>query len=268
MSDTSNSDFLLIFQARLRWAIKEKGWSARHTSEKAGLNESSVKKVLSSTKGTPNGDTVLKLAKALDVKYNWLMPDPDEIEAEEILAARKTAELLAQSRRLKGDRKAKILDKSNQLLEVFDPSEKFENNDDLIFDEGGNTRKATEGATIVHLVGYVGGDDGFTPFEDSITQILEAPAGTKSGTEAVEVWGDSMSPAFPQGTVLYYSQIAHPIAYYIGRPVIVELYDGRRLFKYLQKGKPGHYSLQSGDGTFIEENIKLKTVYPIDLVKY
>ena len=118
------------------------------------------------------------------------------------------------------------------------------------------------------MVGYVGGDEGFTPFEDGITKTVDAPAGTKEGTEAVEVWGNSMAMAFPQGTLLLYSQIAHPIMYYIGKPVIVDLFDGRRLFKYLQKGKPGHYSLQSGDGTMVAENIKLKTVYPIDSVIY
>jgi len=141
--------------------------------------------------------------------------------------------------------------------------------DGAIYDEGPRSRPAIKPAVIVHLVGYVGGADGFIPFDDGVTQLLEAPPGTKEGTEAVEIWGDSMAPAFPAGAQLFYSQIAHPIPFYVGRPVIVELADGRKLFKFLLKGsKPGLYSLQSADGTIIETDIKLQTVYPIDMVKF
>lgn len=266
--DKNNDDLLLVFKTRLRWAMAQRSWSARHTSLSAGLSDSAVKKVLAND-GWPNGNTVLKLATALNTKPDWLMPGSEHISDEEIAAAKKSSQLLIESRSLKGSEKSDAIERSLKIIDLARDNYEFTIHEDAeIYDEGHGRRPATKDAAIVHLVGYVGGADGFEPFEDSITQILEAPAGTKEGTEAVEIWGDSMAPAFPSGTILFYSQIAHPISFYLGKPVIAELRDGRKLFKFLQKGrKTGLYSLQSGDGTMIED-VKLKTVYPIDMAKY
>lgn len=249
--------------------MAQQSLSARRTSNLAGLSDSAVKKILAS-KGWPNGNTVFKLAKALNTKSDWLMPSPEHISPEEISAAKKCMRLIDDSKHLKRGAKLEIIEAALKELDIAREPIDFTTHENAeIYDEGQGNRQAITGSVIVHLVGYVGGNEGFTPFEDNVQQVLEAPAGTKAGTEAVEIWGDSMAPAFPAGTILFYSQIAYPIYYYIDRPVIVELSDGRRLFKYLKKGtKPGYYSLISGDGSIIESDVKLKTVYPVDMVKY
>lgn len=65
----------LGWKTRLRALLKERGWTSRELAERAGLrSETHVASLLSrSGPRSPNGDTLVQLARALGVSSDWLM---------------------------------------------------------------------------------------------------------------------------------------------------------------------------------------------------
>lgn len=70
---------------------------------------------------------------------------------------------------------------------------------------------------------------------------------------AFEVTGDSMLPLAASGDILFFAPPIPPTDL-VGRECIVELDDGRRLFKRLRRGsRPGLYDLESYNASIIED---------------
>ena len=79
---------------------------------------------------------------------------------------------------------------------------------------------------------------------------------------AFEIEGFSMPPARPGWVVVFRNQNTDP-AELIGYPVLVDLDDGRRLFKILRRGyEPQRWNLESWDGSEPIENVVLTACLP------
>lgn len=97
----------------------------------------------------------------------------------------------------------------------------------------------------VPLVGRVGAGAAVIPFDSQEEQMVDAPAETKPNTVAVAVLGNSMFPAYEDGTILYYSEKLPPHDM-VNRRCIIELEDGRMFVKVLRQGsRSGLWTLQS-----------------------
>lgn len=120
----------------------------------------------------------------------------------------------------------------------------------------------------VRLVGRVGAGAAVIPFDEPDEQYVEAPAGTKPNTVAVEVLGDSMHPAFEDGTYLFYSEQRQPEDL-VNKRCIMELEDGRMFVKVLRQGsRPGLWDLQSLNSLYADiKDETVKWAARIDWVK-
>lgn len=107
-----------------------------------------------------------------------------------------------------------------------------------------------EGASIperyVKLVGRVGAGQAVMAIADNDeTHTAPAPSDALPSTVAVEVSGDSMFPAFEEGTILYYSRLLPPREM-VNRRAVVQLGDGRIFVKIVRPGTtPNTWTLQS-----------------------
>jgi len=100
----------------------------------------------------------------------------------------------------------------------------------------GDDQPANDGGTwTVPMRGYVGAASAFTPFGDIYDEI-QTTFKPEPTTEAVMLDGNSMEPAFPHGTLIFYSVMDEHVERYVGRVCIAQLADGRVLFKILNKG--------------------------------
>lgn len=98
---------------------------------------------------------------------------------------------------------------------------------------------------MVRLQGRVGAGQAIEPFDDDQDQWVEAPSDAQPTTEAVEVDGESMLPAYEPGTILYYSKTLPPHEM-VNRRAVVKLADGGMLVKVLRRGSaPDLWTLQS-----------------------
>ncbi len=98
---------------------------------------------------------------------------------------------------------------------------------------------------MVPLKGRVGAGQAVYAIDDGSDDQVPAPAEAKPNTVAVEVSGDSMYPAYEDGTLLYYSRLLPPDAM-INRRAVVQLGDGRIFVKVLRKGSTDKtWTLQS-----------------------
>ncbi|TPM89881.1 helix-turn-helix transcriptional regulator [Mesorhizobium sp. B2-1-3A] len=104
---------------------------------------------------------------------------------------------------------------------------------------------------MVPLKGRVGAGQAVYAIDDGSDDTVAAPAEAKQGTVAVEVSGDSMYPAYEDGTLLYYSKILPPDAM-VNRRAVVQLGDGRIFVKVLRRG--------STDNTWTLQSVN--TLYP------
>lgn len=112
----------------------------------------------------------------------------------------------------------------------------------------------------VRLMGYVGA--GALVHElaiDSPIDLIDAPFPVPDDCAAFIVRGDSMQPAYLDGTYLIVQQIDDPdLALY--KRVIVTLDDDRRYVKQLIKGsRPGCYTLLSHNALPIED-VRIKSI--------
>lgn len=118
----------------------------------------------------------------------------------------------------------------------------------------------------VPLVGRVGAGQVVEALADNdLDRAVPAPSQVKSTTVAVEISGDSMYPAYEEGTLLYYSKILPP-AEMINRRAVVQLADGRIFVKILRPGStPSTWTLQSLNARFADMTDELvEWAAPID----
>lgn len=98
---------------------------------------------------------------------------------------------------------------------------------------------------MVPLKGKVGAGQAVYAIDDLDNDPVPAPAEAKPGTVAVEVSGESMFPAYEDGTLLYYSRLLPPDEM-VNRRCVVQLGDGRIFVKVLRKGSTDRtWTLQS-----------------------
>ena len=101
------------------------------------------------------------------------------------------------------------------------------------------------GTKEVPLKGYVGAGQAVFPIDDGGDDTVPAPAGVQDGTVAVKIQGDSMFPAYEDGTILYYSKNLPPKEM-VNRRCVVRLEDGSMFVKVLRSGsQEGLWTLQS-----------------------
>lgn len=91
----------------------------------------------------------------------------------------------------------------------------------------------------VPLLGYVGAGFAIMPLGDSAElERVEPPPGVQTPLTAVKVRGNSMSPAYYDGDVIFYDHEndCRPPAELVGRECVVRLRDGRMFVKRIHKG--------------------------------
>jgi phage repressor protein C with HTH and peptisase S24 domain len=120
----------------------------------------------------------------------------------------------------------------------------------------------------VRLMGRVGAGQVFTPFDDDSVEYVEAPEGVPPSTEAVEVDGNSMFPAYEHRSLIYYSKILPP-EMMVNRRAVIRLADGSMTVKVLRMGsEPGLWTLQSINAQYEDMTDKaVEWAAPIDWVK-
>lgn len=97
----------------------------------------------------------------------------------------------------------------------------------------------------VPLKGRVGAGAEVLAIDDGGNDTAPAPAHSRPGTVAVEVAGESMFPAYEDGTLLYYSKLLPP-SELINRRAVVQLGDGRIFVKMIRAGSTQNtWTLQS-----------------------
>lgn len=120
----------------------------------------------------------------------------------------------------------------------------------------------------VRLMGRVGAGQVFSPFDDDSAEFVEAPEGVPPETEAVEVDGNSMFPAYEDRSLIYYSKTLPP-EMMVNRRAVIRLADGSMTVKILRPGsEPGLWTLQSINAQY-EDMVDrvLDWAAPIDWVK-
>lgn len=113
---------------------------------------------------------------------------------------------------------------------------------DWLVTGNGPMRKGDRG---VPVVGYVGAGAQVFPIDDGGLEPVDPPFATPEGTVAMIVRGDSMLPAFKDGTYLIVQPLADPTDA-LHRRAVVTLEDGSRWVKELAPGiSTGKFSLLS-----------------------
>ena len=113
---------------------------------------------------------------------------------------------------------------------------------DWLVTGNGQMRKASRG---VPVVGHVGAGAVVFPLDDGILDTVEPPFATPENAVAVIVRGDSMLPAYRNGTYLILEPLADPRDA-VRRRAVVTLEDGSRLVKEVEAGlSPGKFTLLS-----------------------
>lgn len=121
----------------------------------------------------------------------------------------------------------------------------------------------------VPLKGRVGAGQAVYAYDsEDDTHTVPVPASADPNTVAVEVSGDSMFPAYEEGTLLYYSRLLPP-AQMVNRRAIVQLGDGRIFVKIVRPGSTPHtWTLQSVNSQYADmEDEVVEWAAPIDWTK-
>ena len=120
----------------------------------------------------------------------------------------------------------------------------------------------------VRLMGRVGAGQVFTPLGDDDTEFVDAPDGVPPSTEAVEVDGDSMFPAYEDRSLIYFSKTLPP-EMLINRRAVIRLADGSMTVKVLRRGSAeGLWTLQSINARYDDMvDLVIDWAAPIDWVK-
>jgi phage repressor protein C with HTH and peptisase S24 domain len=105
----------------------------------------------------------------------------------------------------------------------------------------------------VPVVGHVGAGAVVFPIDNGVLDTVEPPFSTPENAVAVIVRGDSMLPAYRNGTYLILQPLDDP-AEAIHRRAVVTLEDGSRLVKEVERGlSPGHFNLVSYNASPIRD---------------
>jgi phage repressor protein C with HTH and peptisase S24 domain len=121
-------------------------------------------------------------------------------------------------------------------------------------------------ALTVPVRGFVGAGQLVEAVDNGEAEHVDAPSEAKPETVAVIVRGDSMFPAFEDGSILYYSKNLPP-EHMINRRCVVQVSDGRIYVKTLRRGaSDGLWTLSSLNAPDIED-VPVDWAAPIDWVK-
>ena len=120
----------------------------------------------------------------------------------------------------------------------------------------------------VRLMGRVGAGQVFSPLGDDENEFVEAPEGVPPTTEAVQVDGDSMFPAYEDRSLIYFSRTLPP-EMLINRRAVIRLADGSMTVKVLRRGTDdGLWTLQSINARYDDMvDVLIDWAAPIDWVK-
>lgn len=121
---------------------------------------------------------------------------------------------------------------------------------------------------FVRLMGRVGAGQTFTPLDEEPYEYVEAPPDVSETTEAVDVDGDSMFPAYEDRSRIFYSKILPP-EMMVNKRAVIKLADGSMTVKVLRSGsEPGLWTLQSINARYDDMVDKaVEWAAPIDWVK-
>ncbi len=119
---------------------------------------------------------------------------------------------------------------------------------------------------MIPVVGYVGAGAEVFPIDDHTKgdgfEEIEAPPGMLNGI-ALIVRGNSMTPKYDDGEVIYIEKTVFSVDGLIGENCYIQLSDGRCFLKKLQYGsKPGLYTLISYNAPPIMD-VPIERAYPI-----
>lgn len=124
----------------------------------------------------------------------------------------------------------------------------------------------------IPLMGYVGEGGQIFPVDDhlkgaELEEVESPPIENTHGIVAVRVRGDSLSPAYFPGNVIYYGAPEQDPSAAIGKEVVVCVTDGRILVRRLAMGrKPGHFDLINYAGA-VSQDERVQWVAVIRWVK-
>lgn len=120
----------------------------------------------------------------------------------------------------------------------------------------------------VPIKGRVGAGSEIYAIDDGGQEVAPAPADANPSTVAVEVSGDSMFPAYEDGTLLYYSRLLPPDDM-VNRRCVVQLGSGKIYVKVLRQGSSaGLFNLQSLNHMFPDiTDQHVEWAAPIDWVR-
>ncbi|MGV1894770.1 helix-turn-helix transcriptional regulator [Agrobacterium vitis] len=120
----------------------------------------------------------------------------------------------------------------------------------------------------VKLMGKVGAGQEIYAIDDGGQSDVDAPADAHQNTVAVEVSGESMYPAYEEGTILFYSKTLPP-SEMVNRRAVVQLADGRIFVKTVRPGTtPNTWTLTSINALYpdmIDQIVEWAA--PIDWIK-
>jgi SOS-response transcriptional repressor LexA len=129
-------------------------------------------------------------------------------------------------------------------------------------------RSSDKPCTQVKLMGKVGAGQEIYAIDDGGQSYVDAPSEAHPDTVAVEVSGQSMFPAYEEGTLLYYSRTLPP-GDMVNRRAVVQLGDGRIFVKTIRPGTtPNTWTLSSINALFpdmVDEVVEWAA--PIDWIK-
>jgi phage repressor protein C with HTH and peptisase S24 domain len=103
----------------------------------------------------------------------------------------------------------------------------------------------------VPVLGYVGAGAEVYSIDDhakgnGMFETSAPPQGATPSMVALVVRGDSMSPAYEAGDIIYYDQqLSGDFDHLVGKRVVVRLTDGRTFVKKLRKNSEGQFWLHS-----------------------
>lgn len=129
-------------------------------------------------------------------------------------------------------------------------------------------------ARTIPVVGYVGAGAQIYAIDDHAKggglDEIECPWDALApSTVAVKVRGDSMTPAYYDGDILYYEMQHSDFRHLLGKECVVALADGRKFVKELRRTQSGEWYLHSHNhepiiGVQIEWAAKIKLIQRSD----
>jgi SOS-response transcriptional repressor LexA len=123
----------------------------------------------------------------------------------------------------------------------------------------------------IQVVGYVGAGAEVIAIDDhahgSGLEEVDCPwAQLGPSAVAVKVRGDSMTPAYFDGDLIFYDSTQTDFTHLVGKECVVALADGRRFIKQLRRTELGHWYLHSHNAEPIL-GVKIKWAAKVRLIQ-